>query len=90
VSADKSAVGWSDVNTKLDLRPLLAKISAPTLILAGEKSPIVGAQQQSMADSIVGARLHLFRGYGHGLSLIAAQECVAEIKDFWNSVEAPG
>jgi pimeloyl-ACP methyl ester carboxylesterase len=84
---DRSAVGWSDINTKLDLRPLLAKIVAPTLILAGEKSPIVGKQQQSMADSIAGARLHLFHGYGHGLSLIAPEQCVAEIKEFWKSAE---
>jgi 3-oxoadipate enol-lactonase len=84
---DKSAVGWSDINTKLDLRPLLAKITTPTLILAGEKSPIVGKQQQSMADSINGARLHLFKGYGHGLSLIAADECLVEIRKLWAETE---
>jgi pimeloyl-ACP methyl ester carboxylesterase len=40
-----------------------------------------------MADSIAGARLHLFHGYGHGLSLIAPEQCVAEIKEFWKSAE---
>ena len=89
-NSDKSAAGWSDINTKLDLRPYLAKITAPTLILAGEKSPIVGKQQQFMADNIKGSRLHLFEGYGHGLSLIAPEESVAEIKEFWNSVEESG
>ncbi|HJQ46783.1 MAG TPA: alpha/beta hydrolase [Amycolatopsis sp.] len=87
LNSDKSAAGWSDINTQLDLRPMLSKITAPTLILAGEKSPIVGKQQKYMADNINGARLHMFEGFGHGLSLIAAQECVAEIKGFWKSVE---
>jgi pimeloyl-ACP methyl ester carboxylesterase len=87
-NADRSAVGWSDINVGLDLRSLLPKITAPTLVLAGEKSPIVGSQQHSMADSIDGARLHLFEGYGHGLSLTATEECVAEIKAFWNEVES--
>jgi pimeloyl-ACP methyl ester carboxylesterase len=86
-NADSSAIGWSDVNTKLDLRPLLPKITAPTLILAGEKSPIVGKQQQFMADSIKGAKLHLFKGYGHGLSLIAAEVCLTEIRSLWEEVE---
>lgn len=90
LNSDKSAAGWSDINTKLDLRPYLANITAPTLILAGEKSPIVGKQQQFMADNIKGSRLHLFEGYGHGLSLIAPEESVAEIKEFWNSVEESG
>ena len=84
---DRSAVGWSDINTKLDLRPLLEKIDTPTLILAGEKSPIVGKQQQFMADNIKGARLHLFQGFGHGLSLVAMDECIAEISGFWAEVE---
>lgn len=84
----RSACGWSDINTKLDLRPLLSKILAPTLILAGKKSPIVGKQQQYMADNIKGAKLHLFEGYGHGLSMLAAEQCVAEIKEFWRQVES--
>jgi hypothetical protein len=57
------------------------------LILAGEKSPIVGKQQQSMADSITGARLCLFKGYGHGLSMIAADECLVEIRKLWAETE---
>jgi len=84
---DKSAAGWSDINVKLDLRPLQSKIKAPTLILAGEKSPIVGKQQQAMADAIPGARLKLFKGYGHGLSLHAADECLVEIRKLWAETE---
>jgi 3-oxoadipate enol-lactonase len=87
-NAVRSAVGWSDVNTVLDLRPILPKVVAPTLILAGEKSPIIGPQQRSMAASLPNARLHLFEQYGHGLSLIATEECLAEVRAFWNEVEA--
>ena len=89
-NSDRSAAGWSDVNTVLDLRPLLPKIQAPTLILAGEKSPIVGPQQNAMSKSIAGSRLHVFRGYGHGLTLVATQECVQEIGAFWAGVEQRG
>src|SRR5260221_8817773 len=77
-NADRSGIGWSDVNTQLDLRPILPKVQAPTLILAGEKSPIVGPQQRSMAASIKNGRLHLFEGYGHGLTLVATDECIRE------------
>jgi pimeloyl-ACP methyl ester carboxylesterase len=89
-NSDRSAAGWSDVNTVLDLRPLLPKIKAPTLILAGEKSPIVGPQQNAMSQSIAGSRLHVFKGYGHGLTLVATQECVREIGGFWDEVENKG
>jgi pimeloyl-ACP methyl ester carboxylesterase len=86
-NAVRSAIGWSDVNTVLDLRPILPKVTAPTLVLAGEKSPIVGPQQISMANSIQGARIHVFEGYGHGLTLVATDECIREIREFWREVE---
>jgi 3-oxoadipate enol-lactonase len=86
-NANRSAVGWSDINVELDLRDLLPKIKVPTLILAGQKSPIVGKQQQSMAERIPGAHLHLFEDYGHGLSLTATEQCVAEVKALWAEVE---
>jgi pimeloyl-ACP methyl ester carboxylesterase len=89
-NSDRSAAGWSDVNTVLDLRPLLPKIKAPTLILAGEKSPIVGPQQHEMSEAIAGSRLHVFKGYGHGLTLVATEECVGEIDAFWHEVENKG
>jgi 3-oxoadipate enol-lactonase len=83
----RSAAGWSDVNTVLDLNPILPQIKAPTLIMAGADSPIVGKQQKAMADRIPGARLDLFEGYGHGLSLIATEECVRRVQAFWRDVE---
>src|SRR5487761_532519 len=72
------AGSFSTFLESLDLSNVLPSIEVPTLLLAGEASPISGAQQEAMARAMPNARLHLIRGYGHGVSVLAAAECQRE------------
>lgn len=50
----------------LDLRPLLPSISAPTLIVGGDRDPYIPLRHtRSLAESIAGAEMEIFHGAGH-------------------------
>ncbi|MBI3042018.1 MAG: alpha/beta hydrolase [Betaproteobacteria bacterium] len=69
-----------------DLWPRLPEITTPTLILAGEKSPIATESlMQSMRERMPAAKSVTLRGYGHGVNLLAPEECAREIKAFIES-----
>ncbi len=56
--------------TGFDHEAELGKIKAPTLLLAGEKDPVVPAKVMArMADAIPDARLEILSGAGHLLNL---------------------
>ena len=56
----------ADEAPTLDLRPLLAKISAPTLVLAGQSDFITtAAMARDIARLIPGAELEIFENSGH-------------------------
>lgn len=66
-----------------DLWPRLPEVRVPTLILAGENSPIAKASMMAdMQDRLPGAVWKRFAGYGHGVNLLAPALCVAEFKAF--------
>ena len=49
-----------------DLQPLLPRIVAPTLLLWGEKDPIMGAADRcSLHEALPAARMRVFDGLGH-------------------------
>lgn len=74
---------------KGDLWPMLPKITVPTLILSGEKSPIAQADQmQAMRQQMPAANLVAFAGYGHGINLLAPERCVEEVVKFVNAGKA--
>jgi pimeloyl-ACP methyl ester carboxylesterase len=50
---------------QMDLRPLLGRIDAPTLVLGGEVDPFVAAVQQEMADALPDATLTILDGVDH-------------------------
>jgi len=59
----------------VDLRPLLSRITCPTLIVAGELDFICGpAQAQPIAGAIAGSELVMLAGCGHIPSIEAPQE----------------
>jgi len=66
-----------------DFWPQLPNIRVPTLVLAGEKSPIAQeAQMREMQQRLPAAKLVLFPGFGHGVNLTAPERCVLEIRKF--------
>lgn len=66
-----------------DLWPSLPNIKVPTLILAGEKSPIAQEEQmKAMKERMPQAKLLLLEGFRHGINLLAPEWCVNEIKKF--------
>ena len=71
-----------------DFWPLLPHIKTPTLILAGQDSPIAQDQQmKEMQQHMPSAKLVAFEGHRHGINLIAPERCVAEIKKFINELK---
>ncbi len=66
-----------------DFWPNLPNIKVPTLILAGEKSPIAQEElMKAMQQRMPQAKLVLFEGFRHGINLLAPEQCVSEIREF--------
>ena len=66
-----------------DLWPRLPEITMPTLILAGDKSPIAKeTMMKEMQQRLPAAKLVALRGYGHGIHLLAPEQCAREIRTF--------
>jgi proline iminopeptidase len=67
----------------VDLRPLLGRITRPTLIVAGELDFICGpAQAKPIAEAITGSRLVMLPGCGHIPSIEAPQPYRDTVVDF--------
>jgi proline iminopeptidase len=67
----------------VDLRPLLGRITSPTLIVAGELDFICGpAQAGPIAHSITGSRLVMLAGCGHVPSIEAPREYRQAVAEF--------
>jgi proline iminopeptidase len=67
----------------VDLRPLLGRITCPTLVVAGELDFICGpAQARPIAAAISGSQLVMLAGCGHGPSIEAPQEYRHAVTEF--------
>lgn len=67
----------------VDLRPLLGRITCPTLIVAGELDFICGpAQAQPIAAAITGAQLVMLPGCGHIPSIETPQQYRHTVTEF--------
>jgi poly(3-hydroxyalkanoate) depolymerase len=63
--------------------PWLGRIAAPTLVLAGDRDPIVPPRNaRILARRIPSARLEIVRGAGHLLVIDRAEHCAAIIAGF--------
>jgi 3-oxoadipate enol-lactonase len=71
----------------IDVRPLLPGITAPVLLLSGDKSRIASEQQKILAESLPRGRLELFAGYGHGVNLLQPERCARTAVEFWRTAE---
>lgn len=62
----------------LDLRPQLAKITAPTLVIGGENDAVFPIEHSSaIAAAIPGARLEVVENVGHGLLFECSERVIA-------------
>ncbi|MFH1486150.1 MAG: alpha/beta hydrolase [Chloroflexota bacterium] len=67
----------------LDFSPHLHELKVPTLVLAGEKSPIVTPQQIAlMRSQIPGVKVVTFPGVGHGVHALMPEQCTREVLNF--------
>jgi 3-oxoadipate enol-lactonase len=71
----------------VDVRPLLAGIEAPVLLLSGDKSQIASEQQKIFAETLPHGRLELFAGYGHGVNLLQPERSARKALEFWRTVD---
>jgi pimeloyl-ACP methyl ester carboxylesterase len=81
------AASLHDCFEGVDVKPLLAGIKAPVLLLSGDKSRIASEQQKILAQTLPHGRLELFAGYGHGVNLLQPERCARAALDFWRTVE---
>ncbi len=82
-------VAACDAMIEADVTDVLARISAPTLVLVGSEDILTpldtgpdGAGVRAIAAGIAGARLHVFEGCGHGNLVERARESEAVILEF--------
>lgn len=77
------AIALHEVFASADFWPKLSQVNVPTLILAGENSPIARPEQMKhMRERLPSAHLVVFDGYGHGINLLAPERCVDEMRAF--------
>ena len=65
-----------------DVRANLERITAPTLLIAGDDDAFVSEDQHVLLDAIPAAHLKLYEGVGHGVHLAQPNRVVKDIVDF--------
>lgn len=74
---------WGDEIRRFDLRPELARIRCPTLILSGELDPMITVRdQEELAEVLPESRLVVFENAGHGVWRDKPEEALTAIRDF--------
>ena len=77
------AVALERMIGKADLWPRLPEIKTPTLILAGEKSAVAKpSMMKDMQERTPAAKRVAIQGIGHGVNMLAPEECAREIRAF--------
>jgi proline iminopeptidase len=80
----------NEVFTTFDLRPELARITAPTLVLTGEDDFICGpVSARELAEGIDGAELVLLKDCGHFVFVEAPEGFAEAIGAFLAAAESP-
>jgi pimeloyl-ACP methyl ester carboxylesterase len=80
------AAAYNRCFESVDLKPMLGSVNVPALLLGGTKSKIAGEQLDTLAKDLPRAKVRRFEGYGHGVSVIAAEECAREAVAFWRAL----
>jgi 3-oxoadipate enol-lactonase len=78
--APEGYAGCCDAIAAMDLRPLLASVTAPTLVVAGAEDPATPPWHGAViASAIPGARLRVIRGAAHLANVSSAAEFSATL-----------
>ncbi len=76
-------IGWNPYLHNPKLRSRLRRVTAPTLVVAGEQDGLLPrAHPQAYADGIAGARLEVLAGAGHMAPLERPEEFAALVRVF--------
>lgn len=72
--------GWMEVGSREDLSPLYADVTLPTLILAGERDPVIAPDfaREEILPRLPDASLRVIEGSGH-LSPLEKPGAIAEV-----------
>lgn len=74
---------------QVDLRPMLAQVDVPALLVYGELDVRTSTQvRESLRDAIPGAELVVIPGVGHMVDLQAPRRCNAALRSFLRRVDA--
>jgi pimeloyl-ACP methyl ester carboxylesterase/class 3 adenylate cyclase len=72
-----------EASFRLDVRPILPTLTAPTLVMHARENPVVPVQYgRYLADHIPGARYLEVEGVGHAPSLTEPDKILTEIEEF--------
>lgn len=75
---DEGYAGCCEAIAAMDLRPVLAAVTAPTLVIAGAEDPSAPPWHgAAIASGIAGSRLRVIRGAAHLANVSAAAEVTA-------------
>ena len=83
-SPPEAAIRLLECTYGVDLRPDLAQIDVPTLLLHGDRDVIVPLRDSEFASSqIPNSHLHVFRGAGHVPTVTCPREVADQINQFF-------
>ena len=84
-SPQAAAVRLLDCMIGVDMRPLVAQVVQPALILHGDQDSIVPlADSEWLATRIPGSALHVIRGAGHVPTITRPDEVASAISEFFS------
>jgi 3-oxoadipate enol-lactonase len=86
--ADPNAcIGYSGAAAVMDLEPLLGKITAPTLVVTTEASPLQPvAAAREYQERIKNSKLVVLPGNSYHIAAVRPQECATQTLQFIGSV----
>jgi pimeloyl-[acyl-carrier protein] methyl ester esterase len=83
-ASQAAAIDLFEATIGLDLRPLLPKITVPTLLLHGDADRILPlASSQWLAEQLPQSHLHVLPGAGHAPMMTFPQEIAAAVNQFF-------
>jgi 3-oxoadipate enol-lactonase len=79
----KVAIDHHLLTVDADLCKSVSGIHIPVLNMVGEHSPLAEqSQMREMQRVLPNVRLEIFKGYGHGINVLAPDQCVRTLSDF--------